>query len=136
PLVRQALILVGFVAVLMLTTTFGGRLSERLENQIPFMKIRDYTVTFYSAPEHATPPGNLLDPYDSFVKDANDDLVMSATGTNVFSEFNSTEYREYVLKTHRQHPIRVYQATPSRRKRYMSNCHGLTFLGGSYWLNN
>ena len=100
----------------------------------PAIRVRDYTLTYYRAPEHATPAENLLDPYDSFLKDANGDLIITPTGTNKISNFAQAMYAGYNLKTHKGTTVTVYQETPSRSERHKSNCHGLTFLDGDYWL--
>ena len=98
------------------------------------VKIRDFTLGYYRSPEHSYPPENQLDPYDSFQKDANADLVIIATGTNRFPNLSQSLYQGYVLKTHKGSPVTVYQETPSRQGSHKSNCHGLTFLDGDYWL--
>lgn len=101
----------------------------------PFdVKLRNFTLAYYRAPEHAFPPENELDPYDSFQKDENADLIITSTGTNRYSNLAQSIYQGYELKTHKGTPVTVYQETPSRQGSHKSNCHGLTFLAGDYWL--
>jgi hypothetical protein len=135
---RRLINLVGFSAfasVAVFAITFHGSTLVPIQPDAPSIRVRDFTITYYRAPEHSHPIKNrLLDPYDSFEKDADGDLVISATGTNIFSRFAKATYLGYVLKTHKGNPVMVYQETPSRRGRQKTNCHGLTFLGGDYWL--
>jgi hypothetical protein len=128
------------LTVLILSTIWvvaaNGIASYRFDGDPPIAKIRGITLLYYRAPEHASPPVNRLDPYDSFRKDEKDDLLITATGTNIFSNCTETEYHGYALQTKKGTPILVYQASPTRRWRYKANCHGYTFLGGDYWLRN
>jgi hypothetical protein len=105
-----------------------------LEESSSLIRIRDHTLAFYRAPEHAHPPLNLLDPYDSFLKDADGNLIIESAGKSLFSNFTQSDYRGYVMKTRKGTPVLVYQDTPVRRQRHKSNCHGLTFLDGDYWM--
>ena len=98
------------------------------------MHLRNWTLTIYRPPKHPDPPVNLLDPYDSFQKDSNGDLVLVTRMSHIYSSFAQANYNEYILKTRKGNPVVVYQETPSRRFRHKSNCHGYTFLDGDYWL--
>jgi hypothetical protein len=98
------------------------------------IQIRDHTLAFYRAPEHAHPPVNMLDPYDSFQKDADGNLIITSTGKNLFSNFTQSNYQGYTVKTRKGTPVIVYQDSPARKRRHKSNCHGLTFLDGDYWM--
>jgi hypothetical protein len=97
-------------------------------------RIRDYTLSYYRAPEHAVPPLNTFDPYDCFLKDADGNLVMSLARTNLFSTYSGAEFRGFYLKTKTGNNTLVYQPTPARRQQVKTNCHGLTFLAGEYWM--
>ena len=80
------------------------------------------------------PAVNALDPYDAFLKDARGDLVMTLARTNMFSAYSGAEFRGYYLQTRKGKKTLVYQPTPARREQVKSNCHGLTFLAGEYWM--
>jgi hypothetical protein len=129
---------VALVVVLVLVTAFSVSFSENLffwmDSSVPPVRVRDFTITYYRAAEHSSPPLNTLDPYDSFLKDANGDLIITPTGTNIHARSTQSVYQGYMLKTQKGNPIVVYQETPSRRQRHKSNCHGYTFLAGDYWL--
>jgi hypothetical protein len=134
---RRLVNLIGFTAfasVAVFVVAFRGNTLLPEEASPPSTRVRDFTITYYRAPEHTYPPQNALDPYDSFEKDVDGSLVISNTGTNLFSHFAHSLYTGYEVKTHKGNPVVVYQETPSRRGRHKSNCHGLTFLDGDYWL--
>jgi hypothetical protein len=107
---------------------------HRDELMVPPLKLHGLSLTYYRAPAHAFPPENAFDPYDSFQKDENGDLIIAATHHGFVSQFTQSGYRGFMLKTHTGTPVLVYQETPARRFQYKSNCYGLTFLGGEYWL--
>jgi len=107
---------------------------ERVAVEKLSKRIRDFTLTYYRAPEHLVPPQNSLDPYDVFQKDAHGDLLITATEKKVSSPYAGAEFRGYVLKTKKGSSLLVYEGTPTRGVRFKSNCHGLTFLAGEYWL--
>jgi len=113
---------------------FAGDVSSSAIAPEPTVRVRGIGLTYYRAPEHVYPPDNMLDPYDSFLKDRHGDLIITSNGKNIFSDFAQTVYQGYVLKTRKGNPVIVYQATPGRRLRHKSNCHGLTFLEGDFWL--
>jgi hypothetical protein len=123
-----------FSSLAVFAITFHNGVLISAKPEPPCVRLREFTLTFYRAPEHSYPPENMLDPYDSFKKDANGDLIISATGTNRYSGYARSLYLGYALKTHKGNEVIVYQETPSRRGRDKSNCHGLTFLDGDYWL--
>ena len=129
-------ILTALIVASLLTVAARGTAAYRFDDDPPIAKVRGFTLMYYRAPEHSSPPVNRLDPYDSFQKDQNNDLVITPTGKNIFSAFTKTEYHSYFLQTKKGTPIVVYQASPTRRWRYKSNCHGYTFLNGDYWLRN
>jgi hypothetical protein len=120
--------------LLMVTTSFQKEPSSGVETDTQLTHVRDFTLSYYRAPEHPSPPVNFLDLYDSFQKDDNGDLIITPTGSDVSSDFTGSEYRRYVLFTKKGRPVSVAQETPTRRLRHKSNCHGLTFLHGDYWL--
>jgi hypothetical protein len=130
------IILTGLIVTIILMVAAKGTASYRLDDDLPIAKIRGFTLMYYRSPEHSSPPVNRLDPYDSFRKDEEGDLMIASTGKNIFSTATSTEYHCYTLRTKKGTPIIVYQASPSRRWRYKANCHGYTFLDGDYWLCN
>ena len=129
------LLLLGCLAVLLeqTVTAWANRSSADLA-EVSAVHLRNWTLTFYRSPDHANPPVNYLDPYDSFQKDSNGGLVLVARMSHVYSPFAQADYNEYILKTRKGNPVVVYQETPSRRRRHKSNCHGYTFLDGDYWL--
>ena len=134
---RRAAVFVTFTAfsALVVFTASGGRhIFLHLAAEPPLIRKGDVTLAYYRAPEHPIPPVNHLDPYDSFQKDADGDLIVVSTTTNIFSRSTESLFQGYMLRTHKGNPVYVYQQTPSRRKRQKSNCHGLTFLDGDYWL--
>lgn len=96
--------------------------------------LKDFTITYYRALHQGAPPENRLDPYDTFLKDQNGDLVVAPALTNVYQSIMQAEMRCYQLRTKKDRPVIVYQASPAKRWRFKSNCHGYTFLAGDYWM--
>jgi hypothetical protein len=96
--------------------------------------VGDFTLAYWRPPEHPSPPVNFLDQYDLFQKDSNGDLLIAPSGTARYSRYIGAEFKGYILTTKAGSPVIVYQASPTRRMRYKSNCHGATVLGGDYWL--
>lgn len=117
-------------------TVTDGRTTTPIDEDIPSAVFRHYTLTYYRAPEHPTPPLDPLDPYDCFQKDNNGDLLVMPTTIEYFSQSARADMRAFRLKTKLGSSILIYQASPTRRWRYKTDCHGLTFLNGEYWLCN
>ena len=128
------LIVVILEAVLVVQTVASPSPGVNAQPDLQALRIRNITITYYRAPEHLTPAVNQLDPFDSFLKDATGNLLITPTGTNRVVNLAPALFTGYVLKTHKGTPVLVYQETPSLRVRHKSNCHGYTFLGGDYWL--
>src|SRR5437016_2828343 len=120
----SGMILMGLIAPTILIVAANGTASYRFDDDPPIAKVRGFALMYYRAPEHSLPPVNRLDPYDSFRKDENNDLLITATGNDIFSSSTKTEYHCYALQTRKGTPIIVYQASPTHRWRYKANCHG------------
>ena len=129
--ITLALLLTGLAV---LAVIFRGNIYPFAVTEPFSAKVRGFSLTYYRAPEHVYPPHNLLDPYDSFQKNAHGELIIKPTGINKFSDSPESVYQGYFLKTRKGNPVTVYQQTPSRQSRQKSNCHGLTFLSGDYWM--
>jgi hypothetical protein len=127
-------ILAALVITMVLVVAANGLSSYRFTDKPPVTKLSGGMLMYYRASSHSSQPVNFLDPYDSFQKDENGDLLITATGTNRFSAYTRTEFRGYALKTNRGTPVTVYQATPPRRWRHKANCYGYTFLDSDFWL--
>ncbi|MCG3148440.1 MAG: hypothetical protein PCFJNLEI_01883 [Verrucomicrobiae bacterium] len=124
----------GLVVVIGLGLAVGLPIWQQVGVERLSKRIRDYRLTYYRAPEHPMPPVNALDPYDMFQKDANGDLVIVASDKKITSPYAGAEFRGFWLKTKKGSPVLVYGGTPMRELRYKTNCHGLTFMGGEYWM--
>jgi hypothetical protein len=129
--ITLALLLTGLAV---LAVIFGGNIYSFAVMEPFSAKVRGFSLTYYRAPRHIYPPYNLLDPYDSFQKNAHGELIIKPTGTNRFSHSEESVYRGYFLRTRKGNPVTVYQQTPGRQLRLRSNCHGLTFLDGDFWM--
>lgn len=113
---------------------YCDNLYSQTAEEVPAVRLRGVRLAYYRAPESDNPSGNLVDPYDSFLKDEDGDLIITATGQEIVSKVTHSVYRGFALRTQKNSPVLVYQETPCHRWRYKSNCFGLTFTQGEYWV--
>jgi hypothetical protein len=134
---RECLLLIAFVcAAALVGVSPDGITSAPASDEFAGIEYRRRLLCYYRAPDHPEIPQDLRDPYNMFRKNLSGELLILPTSMRGYSTVARSKMQAFRVKTHRGSPILIYQVSVVLRDQFHADCHGLTFLGGKFWLDN